>query len=515
MAEPTKEQFGDGQDNLGQAASKAAEAARLFSEQAASKGAEMAVNSAAASVQAGLEGGSTVANIAAGTAAGGPWGAVISAAWAMRHTLYKILICICLFFTVIIVLVVALPSIVTESVFGLNGTQPDPNATLESSYTQMADAVSAAVEAGYDQSLAKVEQIIADGGYDYNLSMDAMINHAQSTAGYDVAYILAAYSASLQQKGTNVDDMVQKLQDVGDLMFPVTYVEKEQENLIPVSYCTYKPQTVTVVTAIQPAGVVNGVAKYNYTTEQRTYYIPDETLESDVELTIDSYRAITVTVPIYSGSKIAGVEQKTFYKENGTETISPTIEIIKYVECTMNDLFTWMQNAKAAVHPLILSSVFHYEFVFIHPFSDGNGRMARLWHTAILSKWKSIFEYIPIESQIEKFQEEYYKAIAQCHVDGESTAFIAFMLSQIDKILDDISVQISEDSDLLSEYVKKLLEIMEYDIPYTSASLMEKLGLKSREGFRRNYLHPALEMNLIRMTIPDKPNSRNQRYIKL
>lgn len=336
MAEPTNEQFGDGQDNFGQAASKAAEAARLFSEQAASKGTEMAVNSAAASVQAGLEGGSTVANIAAGTAASGPWGAAISAAWTMRHTLYKILICICLFFTVIIVLVVALPSIVTESVFGLNGTQPDPNATLESSYTQMADAVSAAVEAGYDQSLAKVEQIIADGGYDYNLSMDAMINHAQSTAGYDVAYILAAYSASLQQKGTSVGDMVQKLQDVGDLMFPVTYVEKEQENLIPVSYCTYKPQTVTVVTAIQPAGVVNGVTKYNYTTEQRTYYIPDETLESDVELTIDSYRAITVTVPIYSGSKIAGVEQKTFYKENGTETISPTIEIIKYVECTIH-----------------------------------------------------------------------------------------------------------------------------------------------------------------------------------
>ncbi|MBQ1931547.1 MAG: hypothetical protein II347_05305, partial [Lachnospiraceae bacterium] len=336
MAEPTKEQFGDGQDNLGQAASKAAEAARLFHEQAAAKGTEMAVNTAAASVQAGLEGGSAVANVAAGTAAGGPWGAAISAAWAMRHTLYKILICVCLFFTVIIVLVVALPSIVTESVFGLNGTQPDPNATLESSYTQMADAVSAAVEAGYDQSLAKVEQIIADGGYDYNLSMDAMINHAQSTAGYDVAYILAAYSASLQQKGTSVDDMVQKLQDVGDLMFPVTYVEKEQENLIPVSYCTYKPQTVTVVTAIQPAGVVNGVAKYNYTTEQRTYYVPDETLESDVELTIDSYRAITVTVPIYSGGKIIGVEQKTYYKENGTETVSPTIEIIKYVECTIH-----------------------------------------------------------------------------------------------------------------------------------------------------------------------------------
>lgn len=80
-----------------------------------------------------------------------------------------------------------------------------------------------------------------------------------------------------------------------------------------------------------------------------------------------------------------------------------------------------MKRVQGEIHPLILSSIFHYEFVFIHPFSDGNGRMARLWHTAILSKWKAIFEYIPIESQIEKFQDDYYNAIAKCHVDGEST----------------------------------------------------------------------------------------------
>ena len=89
------------------------------------------------------------------------------------------------------------------------------------------------------------------------------------------------------------------------------------------------------------------------------------------------------------------------------------------------------------------------------------------------------------------------------------------MLSQIDKILDDISAQISEDQEQLSEYIKKLLKVMEYEIPYTSKDLMEKLGLKSKEGFRRNYLRPAIDMNLIRMTIPDKPNSRNQRYVKV
>ena len=187
----------------------------------------------------------------------------------------------------------------------------------------------------------------------------------------------------------------------------------------------------------------------------------------------------------------------------------------RFVAQLMDELFTWMKAAQGEVHPLILSSVFHYEFVFVHPFSDGNGRMARLWHTAILSKWKPVFEYIPIESQIEKFQDDYYEAISRCHAAGESTIFIEFMLSQIDKILDDISDQISEKSEYLSESVQKLLEVMEYDVPYTSNALMEKLGLKAKEGFRRNYLQPAIEMNLVRMTIPDKPNSRNQRYVRI
>lgn len=89
------------------------------------------------------------------------------------------------------------------------------------------------------------------------------------------------------------------------------------------------------------------------------------------------------------------------------------------------------------------------------------------------------------------------------------------MLSQIDKIPDDISIQINRDNKQLSECIRKLLDVMEYDIPYTSKTLMEKLGLKSKEGFRRNYLRPAIDMNFFCMTIPDKPNSRNQRYVKI
>ena len=340
MAEPAKQQFGDGQDNFGQAAGQAAKAAKEVSKQAAAqaaaKGAEATANAAAATVQAGVEGGKAVAEIAAGTAAGGPWGAIISGAWAMRHTLYKILICLCLFLTILIILVVSLPSIVTESVFGLNGTQPDPNATLESSYSEMSDVVSGVIDDAYDLSLNRVEEIILDGGYDYDLSMDALINHAQSSAGYDVCYILAAYSASLQQQGTTVDDMVAKLNAVADQMFPVTYEVKTQERLVPVTYSTYKSVTVTVVTRIEAAGIVNGIPRYNYTTERKTYYLPDETKESEEEITVPAYKEVTVTVPVYSGGQITGTRRATYYEADGTEVLEPTIEIIEYAECTIH-----------------------------------------------------------------------------------------------------------------------------------------------------------------------------------
>ena len=181
----------------------------------------------------------------------------------------------------------------------------------------------------------------------------------------------------------------------------------------------------------------------------------------------------------------------------------------------MQNLFDWMNKAKDTVHPLILAAVFHYEFVFIHPFSDGNGRMARLWHTAILTAWKPMFEFIPIESQIEKFQDGYYNAIAQCHIDGESTVFIEFILEQISAVLGEILNSAKYSSDNLSEYVKKLLSVMEYDTPYTATAILSLLNLKSKETLRKNYLNPAIENGLVKMTLPDKPNSRNQRYIKI
>ncbi len=181
----------------------------------------------------------------------------------------------------------------------------------------------------------------------------------------------------------------------------------------------------------------------------------------------------------------------------------------------MEDLLLWVRENEGKVHPLIMAAVFHYEFVFIHPFSDGNGRMARLWHTVFLYRWRNVFEFIPLESQIEHFQDEYYDAIAKCHVNGNSDVFIEFMLKMINQVLDEVIIQIKKSNMENSEYVNHLLEVMEYDVPYTSNTIMELLGLKSKETLRKNYLNPAMEAGLVRMTLPDKPNSRNQRYIKI
>ena len=179
----------------------------------------------------------------------------------------------------------------------------------------------------------------------------------------------------------------------------------------------------------------------------------------------------------------------------------------------MEGLFAWLGEAKKDLQPLLLSSIFHYEFVFIHPFADGNGRMARLWQTALLSKWQPLFAYLPIENQINKYQAEYYEAISHSHAAGESTPFITFMLHMIDAVLEELLQK-----DLLAEqdeYVKKLLAQMEYDVSYKARELQEKLGLKSTAGLKRNYIEPALRQGLIAMTLPDKPTSRNQRYYRV
>lgn len=178
----------------------------------------------------------------------------------------------------------------------------------------------------------------------------------------------------------------------------------------------------------------------------------------------------------------------------------------------MIQLFDWLKNSK--VHMLIRSSVFHYEFEFIHPFGDGNGRTGRLWQTALLASWKPIFEWVPIESIIKDNQEEYYKAIGLSTSEGKSNKFILFMLGVIKKAVEEIVKDTHNHQIHVSNQIKALMSVIE-TFPMSALELMEKLGLKSRLTFRKNYLQPALEAGLIAMTDPNNPTNRNQRYYKI
>ena len=102
----------------------------------------------------------------------------------------------------------------------------------------------------------------------------------------------------------------------------------------------------------------------------------------------------------------------------------------------MADLFNWLKTSD--VHPLIKSCVFHYEFEFIHPFQDGNGRMGRLWQTVILKEWKEVFAWIPVESLVKENQSEYYNALNSSDKEADSSSFIEFMLSLLLKTIEEI-----------------------------------------------------------------------------
>ena len=181
----------------------------------------------------------------------------------------------------------------------------------------------------------------------------------------------------------------------------------------------------------------------------------------------------------------------------------------KRVPQLIAQLLAWLKNSQE--HPLITSSVFHYELEFIHPFADGNGRIGRLWQTLILSRWQPLFSLLPIESVIRDRQKEYYAALGQSDADAAATAFIEFMLNAIAQATREITLETDQVSDQVSDQVKKIAEMLRHG-PQSASELMSKLGLSHRPSFRQNYLRPALDAGIIEMTRPDKPQAKNQKY---
>ncbi|MVB13093.1 Fic/DOC family protein [Caprobacter fermentans] len=139
----------------------------------------------------------------------------------------------------------------------------------------------------------------------------------------------------------------------------------------------------------------------------------------------------------------------------------------QYVPDLVMELLDWVKNSD--VHILIRSCVFHYEFELIHPFADGNGRVGRLWHTLLLSKWNPAFAWLPVESIIHDRQQEYYAAINASNDAGESTVFIEFMLSAIKASLidainarDDVSDGAMDKATMRWKQIEKFLETHPY-----------------------------------------------------
>lgn len=174
----------------------------------------------------------------------------------------------------------------------------------------------------------------------------------------------------------------------------------------------------------------------------------------------------------------------------------------------VSDLLIWIKDSD--VHPLIKSCVFHYEFEFIHPFADGNGRMGRMWQTLLLGKWKPIFNWLPVETLIRERQNEYYNVLAIADKAAESTAFVEFMLRVIRDALREL-IQTEQVIEQVTEQVERLMNALGNET-LSAKELLDRLGLKHRPTFSDNYLRPALELGLIEMTVPDKPNSSRQKY---
>ncbi|MDQ6962009.1 MAG: Fic family protein [Mariprofundaceae bacterium] len=185
-------------------------------------------------------------------------------------------------------------------------------------------------------------------------------------------------------------------------------------------------------------------------------------------------------------------------------------------------LLDWLSHTKD--HPLIVSCIFHYEFQLIQPFSQSNARMARLWQNLILAQWNPLFHNLPIEAMIHQHQES-LKEIPQDNLAEPLTTETLKMISIALKLYrnpqekSQTSEQMPQeypttpsDSSAVTPQVNRLLHVMQGEM--TREKMQEELGLSDRKSFRLRYIVPALQAGLIEMTIPDKPNSKAQKYRK-
>lgn len=185
----------------------------------------------------------------------------------------------------------------------------------------------------------------------------------------------------------------------------------------------------------------------------------------------------------------------------GVVHVAPPADRVPFL---MNDLFDWLKSSDA--HPLIKSCVFHYEFEFIHPFEDGNGRMGRLWQTVILTEWKPIFAWLPIETLIKENQKLYYKALGISDSNADSTEFIEFMLSIILKTIKEIIATELKITQKITQKItvnqQKIIDSIKNNPYITQEELAEIVGI-ARLNIIKN-MKKLQEQNIIKRIGADK-----------
>ena len=164
------------------------------------------------------------------------------------------------------------------------------------------------------------------------------------------------------------------------------------------------------------------------------------------------------------------------------------------IEALMTDLLAWL--ASAPVHPLIASCVFHYEFEFIHPFADGNGRMGRLWQTLILSQWQPLLAYLPVESVIRVRQTAYYQALADADRLADSTPLIEFMLQALLDAMIEVPTKTSGKKSVKTS--GKILALIRENELVTITELAVAIGVSER-SIERNLKKLQAEQRLSRI----------------
>lgn len=157
----------------------------------------------------------------------------------------------------------------------------------------------------------------------------------------------------------------------------------------------------------------------------------------------------------------------------------------KYVPDLMAQLFRWLKQSN--YHPLVKSCIFHYEFEFIHPFTDGNGRMGRLWQSLILQKWKKIFAWIPVETLVYENQDEYYQILQQADRVGDSTKFVEFMLEMIRNALRETSNATDVATNVVTNVVtneERILTLLKQNANMSASMLSVAVGITPRQAQR-------------------------------